>query len=225
MINTIKGWLGEKITTFGMWAFLDKETYRRIDNVIVPTKDGTTQIDHILVSVYGIFVIETKNIKGWIFGGQDNDKWTQVIFGKKHYFQNPIKQNYRHTKSLSEYLHLDHDLFRPIVFFIGECEFKTDMPPNVINTGLSGYIKSFTQPILTDQQVSQIEAALLQLRSGVSLTRKDHLESLKERHGSITHCPRCGSKLVQRTAKKGALAGKTFLGCSKYPQCKYLREI
>lgn len=208
-----------------MWAFLDKDTYRRIHNVIVPSKSGTTQIDHILMSVYGIFVIETKNLKGWIFGTRDNDKWTQVIFGQKHHFQNPIKQNYRHTKCLSEYLHLDHDLFRPIVFFIGECEFKTDMPASVINTGLSAYIKSFTRPILTDQQVSQIEGTLLSLRSSVSLTRKSHLESLKERHGSSTHCPRCGAQLIQRTAKKGSFAGKTFLGCSKYPQCKYMREV
>jgi restriction system protein len=66
MINIIKGWLGEKMTTLAMWAMLDKNVYRRVDNVIVNTPNGTTQIDHVLVSVYGIFVIETKNIRGWI---------------------------------------------------------------------------------------------------------------------------------------------------------------
>jgi restriction system protein len=72
--KTVKGWIGEKVTSAGMWAFLDKDIYRRIDDVIVPASNGTTQIDHVIVSVYGIFVIETKNIKGWIFGSPGNDK-------------------------------------------------------------------------------------------------------------------------------------------------------
>src|SRR5437867_2403048 len=129
MTASLKGWLGEKMTTFGMWALLDKRVYHRTDNVIIPSPSGTTQIDHILVSVFGIFVVETKNIKGWIFGSPDSDKWTQSIFGRKSQFQNPVKQNHRHTRCLSEYLHLDHDVFRPVVFFIGECEFKTEVPP------------------------------------------------------------------------------------------------
>ena len=56
MTNIVKGWLGEKVTTLGMWAMLDKNVYRLVDNVIVNTPSGTTQIDHVLVSVYGIFV-------------------------------------------------------------------------------------------------------------------------------------------------------------------------
>jgi restriction system protein len=223
MIETIKGWLGEKETTFIMWAFLDKAIYHRIDNVIVPSENGTTQIDHVLVSIYGIFVIETKNLKGWIFGTRDADKWTQVIFGQKNHFQNPIKQNYRHTKCLSEYLYLDHDFFRPVVFFIGECEFKTDIPANIINTGLTGYIKSFKNPVLTDQQISQIETALRSLKNDVSLTRRSHLGSLKERHESTTVCPRCGAQLVRRTAKRGPFIGEVFLGCGNFPRCRFMR--
>ena len=65
---------------------------------MVPSRNGTTQIDHILVSAYGIFVIETKNLKGWIFGSAENATWTQVLAGKKYPFQNPLKQNYRHTR-------------------------------------------------------------------------------------------------------------------------------
>jgi len=83
MINILKGWLGEKMTTIGMWAFLDKRVYYRIDNAIIPSQNGTTQIDHVVLSVFGIFVIETKNLKGWIFGSPESDKWTQNIFGRK----------------------------------------------------------------------------------------------------------------------------------------------
>lgn len=225
MLNIIKGWLGEKTTTFGMWLYLDKAIYRRVDNVIVPAQNGTTQVDHVLVSLYGIFVIETKNLQGWIFGSADQNKWTQVIYGKKYPFQNPLRQNYRHTKCLSEYLQLDHALFRSIVFFISECEFKTPMPDNVLDRGLAGYIKKFVQPCLSQQQVATIENSLLALKAGRSLSKADHLHSLKVRHESSTKCPRCGSELVERTAKRGAKAGSRFIGCSAYPRCKYTRQM
>jgi len=40
--------------------FLAKDKYNLIHNVTLLTEDGTTQIDHIVVSQYGVFVIETK---------------------------------------------------------------------------------------------------------------------------------------------------------------------
>src|SRR5208283_6000551 len=86
-LNVVKGWFGEKITSAGMWTLLDTNKYRRIDDLIVPAWNGTTQIDHVLVSVQGVFVIETKNMKGWIFGSSENDRWTQSIYGKKKKFQ------------------------------------------------------------------------------------------------------------------------------------------
>jgi hypothetical protein len=178
-----------------MWAFLDKDTYRRIDDIIVPTSNGTAQIDHVIVSVYGVFIIETKNIKGWIFGAQGSNKWTQNLFGKKNQFQSPIKQNSRYTKCLSEYLRLNHALFKPIVFFIGDCTFKTPMPSNVINSGLVPYIKAFTQPCLTSHQVAEIETSLRRLEQDNPISRNTHLDSLRKRHKSTTICPRCGGNL------------------------------
>jgi len=182
----VRGWVGEKITTVGVWLFLDKATYRRIDNVIVPAADGTTQIDHILVSVYGVFVIETKNMKGWIFGSPDQDSWTQVIFKAKHTFQNPLRQNYRHTRCLSEYLRVDHALFHSVVWFIGDCTFKTPLPANVLSSGLVAYLKGFTHPCLTAQQVNEVFQALRTLKDNPVASRRDHLQSLEDRHDPAT---------------------------------------
>jgi restriction system protein len=131
IFNSLKGWMGESAIAAGLWMKLDDSVYPRIHNVIVPAQNGTTQIDHVLVSVFGIFVVETKDRDGWIFGAPDQPKWTQVLHGKKYQFQNPLRQNYRHTKCLSEYLGLDHDLFHSVVIFTGESEFKTPMPENV----------------------------------------------------------------------------------------------
>ena len=222
MLNIIKGWFGEKMTTFGMWVFLDKNIYHRIDNVIVPAHDGTTQVDHVLVSIYGIFVVETKNINGWIFGAADQSNWTQVLYGNKYHFQNPLRQNYRHTKCLSEYLNLDHNLFHSVVFFIGDATFKTPMPENVLNSGVVSYLGKFKQPCLTQQQVAAIEKALIAAKAGKTHTKADHLHSLKVRHEETDTCPRCGGKLVDRVARA---TGNHFIGCNNYPRCKYTNKI
>ena len=136
MRELIKGWLGERMTAFGMWLKLDPEVYRRIHNVILPVRNGTTQIDHVVVSIYGLFVIETKNMDGWIFGSAQQETWTQQLFSKKFKFQNPLRQNYRHTRCLAEFFYLDHDLLHSVVFFIGNVELKTPMPDNVSNQRL-----------------------------------------------------------------------------------------
>ena len=62
--------------------WLSKE-YITLNDILLPTNYGTTQIDHIVVSPYGIFVIETKNYKGWIFGHENSEEWKQSLFGKK----------------------------------------------------------------------------------------------------------------------------------------------
>lgn len=67
LTNFIKGWVGETFGTVAHWAFLDKRAYFPLNNITLVTGNGTTQIDHVVVSKYGIFVIETKNIDGWIF--------------------------------------------------------------------------------------------------------------------------------------------------------------
>jgi len=101
-----KGFIGEVIINIVSTLFLDKNKYHLIKNVTLPTEDGTTQIDHIIVSKYGIFVVETKNMKGWIFGGERQKMWTQTIFKHKAKFQNPLHQNYKHIKTIKNTLNL-----------------------------------------------------------------------------------------------------------------------
>ena len=72
-----KGFAGEMRVHISTKIHLNKDKYYVLRNVTLPTADGTTQIDHIIVSEYGVFVIETKNMKGWIFGGVRQKMWTQ----------------------------------------------------------------------------------------------------------------------------------------------------
>lgn len=53
--------------------------YHLMNHVTLRLKDGTTQIDHILVTRFGVFVIETKDYKGWIFANAKQANWTQVL--------------------------------------------------------------------------------------------------------------------------------------------------
>jgi len=221
--STLKGWFGEKKTTFKMWLSLDAKVYRRFHDVILPAAIGTTQIDHLLVSPYGLFIVETKNIKGWIFGSEDQAKWTKSVYGKKYSFQNPLRQTFRQKKILSEFLGLKESLIHPVIFFVGDCKFKTHLPSNVIKSGLGRYIKRFKTPILSPNEIHQISGKLEQHISESTVTTRDHVRSLRERHNSTTVCPKCGSNLVERMAKKGPRAGSKFLGCESYPKCRFTK--
>jgi len=112
-----------------------------------------------------------------------------------------------------------------IVYFVGDCKFKTSLPSNVIKSGLNGYIRKFRNKILSDQEVDCIINEIEQFISKSSLTKRDHLRSLNKRHTSKTICPKCGSDLVERTAIKGPRAGTKFLGCKDYPKCRFTKNL
>ena len=226
LISSLKGWAGEVQGVLSKKLFLDGKIYRDFNNVTIETSNGTTQIDHVIVSKFGIFVIETKNIKGWIFGGEKQTSWTQSLYGKKYKFQNPLLQNYRHTKALADFLGINQSKIHSLVMFWSECTFKTPMPENVLNTGYTGYIKSKTDVLFTDEEVEAVCEAIStgRLPKGWS-TKAEHLKSLKERHASTTICPKCGGQLLLRTAHKGKNAGSQFYGCENYPKCRYTADV
>ena len=226
IISSLKGWVGEMQATLAAKIRLDSHIYRSVNNVTIPTGNGTTQIDHVIVSKYGIFVVETKNIMGWIYGDEKQRQWTQVLYGKKYRFQNPLLQNYRHTKALAEFLGIEHSKIHSVIMFWSECEFKTPMPPNVLDRGYSAHIKSKDKVLFTDEEVNKIYEAIKtgMLPKGRS-TRRQHLDSLKERYSDKTTCPKCGGRLVLRTARKGDNVGGQFYGCSRFPTCRYTVSV
>jgi hypothetical protein len=220
-----KGFFGEKKVQLATSALLDNEQYHRIDNVTLPIQNGTTQIDHVIVSVYGVFVVETKNMKGWIYGSEGQREWTQTLYRKSYKFQNPLRQNYLHVKALEGVLRIPSTSIRSVVVFSGDAKFKTEMPRNVTHVyGLIGYIRSFERQIFTREEceshLARIEAARL---SPTAETGQSHVESLKKRFSAVSEgmCPRCGGNLVLRVAKSGPSAGSKFRGCSGYPKCRY----
>jgi restriction system protein len=226
-----KGVMGEFIVNVLARFQLDQNVYHLLKNVTLRTEDGgTTQIDHIIVSVYGVFVVETKNIRGWVFGKPQQRMWIQQIYKHRNKFQNPLHQNYKHVKTLQALLYLADEQVHSVVVFVGKSEFKTPQPPNVTHgIGYIRYIKSKSELLLTPKEKQQIIAAIENGRLSASYsTHREHVQHVKEiiaQKETLNLCPKCGNEMVLRETKIGDNKGKQFWGCSNFPRCRTMLPI
>jgi hypothetical protein len=161
-VASAKGQTGEILVALEV-SSLDNSTYLAFHNVTVEADDGTSQIDHVILSRFGVFVVETKNYTGWIFGEDKQAEWTCILGPHKYTFQNPLRQNYRHIKVLSELLGLEENKFYPIIAFCGDAEFRTPMPANVMTSGYSSYIRGKSATLIPEPEVQRLADRLRQL--------------------------------------------------------------
>lgn len=210
------------------------QEYFVIDDVIIPDEGSgnnrniTTQIDHVVVSPYGIFVIETKNYSGWIFGSEDSKKWKQTFKTKEgRFFYNPIKQNWGHIYALAERLRLKTGLFKPVVVFLNDCELHVESTTPVIYISqLKQLILEYTEEILSPEHVAWIYNRLNEMDLDGEEYEKNHLQSIENRFIDREMmlqegiCPRCGGQLKLRNGKYGS-----FYGCSNYPRCRFTYNV
>lgn len=226
----LKGIFGELIVNVFTKLYLDKDKYYLIKNVTLPTEKGSTQIDHIIVSKYGIFVVETKNMKGWIFGSVRQKQWTQKIYKKSYQFQNPLQQNYKHTKTLGRLLNIDESKLCSVIVFVGDSQFKTAMPENVTyGMGYIRYVKSKTIEILSESEVQNIINAIENDRLKPSFkTNREHIKHVKKiiaEKKTTPSCPKCNGTMVLRKTKRGKHTGKKFWGCGNFPSCRHVINL
>ncbi len=221
---TGKGYLGERRVHRTCQRGLPRQTYRIFFDVTLPTPDGTTQIDHLIVSPFGIFVIETKTMKGWIFGGLRQKTWTQKIYRHTSKFQNPLHQNYKHIKTLEAALEIPLDQLISIVVFAGSAKLKTRMPENVVRLdGLLRLIRSRQDVVFSPKEVEANAAKIEALRLRRSLkTRRAHVRHVQEivAEKARPSCPLCAGKMERRVVSGGKLAGQKFWGCLRFPDCR-----
>ena len=159
--------------------------YHLLNHITLPLKHETTQIDHVLVSRFGIFVIETKDYTGWIFAGADDRFWTQVLYHLKFRFQNPIRQNYRHVRAIQALLEfLPAEAIRGAVVFTGEAEFKTVMPDGVFTLeGFLTYVEDQAAEVMSVNRVQFCVGRLETVRLSLSMaTDIEHVEGLRRRY-------------------------------------------
>ncbi len=163
--------------------------YHLMNHVTLQLKDGTTQVDHILVSRFGVFVIETKEYKGWIFANAKHANWTQVLFYDRFKFQNPVFQNNRHVRAVQGLLDfLPPDAIKSVVVFTGEAEFKTEIPEGVFSlSDLIEYLREQTVEVMSRNRMQFCVGRLETARLAISgKTDVEHVQSLERRHSSST---------------------------------------
>lgn len=249
-------------------------------NVYLPKEDGeTSEVDVIFITQKGIFVFESKNYSGWIFGDEKSQYWTASLPNKeKNRFYNPIKQNRTHMKWMQKFVGDDVPLFS-IIVFSERCELKKiQLQSEDIKVIKRDRTYATVREIwdrspdaVPTEKIVELYDSLKELTNVDKAVKAAHVESIKKRFdhqpGSDTApvedaaenkiepeaetetvteampevipeepvetketqedmlCPRCGSKLVLRTAKSGANAGNQFYGCSSFPKCRFIKNL
>lgn len=238
-----RGVIGESKITALIADVLRRNLYGYVLNnlYVVKADGGTTEIDMLLVCTKGLFVFESKNYTGWIFGDDKHKYWTVTLYAgkdllgfknvEKHKFYNPIWQNDSHIKHLRRILGNTVPM-NSVIVFSDRCELK-----RVVNNSEAKIIQArklkryltnvrISYPdVLSTEAVDRIYSQLLIFTDIDGVKKQNHLTHLKEQKNDPIRCPRCGGNLVVRTAKKGANAGQQFYGCSNYPNCRYTRNI
>lgn len=105
--------------------------YKKIlRNLYIPYNGGTSEIDLVMLTEFGIYVIESKNYSGWIFGSENDRNWTAKYINETETFYNPIKQNDGHIKALKKHLQITNNGINSLIIFGGNAELKK-VPQNI----------------------------------------------------------------------------------------------
>lgn len=220
LANNIRGKIGEsKVDAKLNPLIFGRVNHRLIDNLILVDDNGKShQIDHIEIRENGIFCIETKNYKGWIFGSENQDKWTQTLYNNEnHQFPSPIKQNKSHIYHLSKILGKKYHINSLIVLVQNNAD-KIGVSYVINLDDLSKYLAKYNDGTkLTKEEMNDIYQKLMDASSKMS--NRDHVKNIKQTQKELKQgiCPRCGGELVERQGKYGK-----FMGCSNYPHCKFI---
>ena len=219
--SKITGWFGEHWSKQAL-DLLDKDKYVVLNDIMLEVNGKTYQIDHIVISKYGIFVIETKQYNGYITGSKYDNKWVRLLKNKRViYYTNPIRQNYGHVKAICEFLNIDEDKVFSIVNITSKnvtLNIKDD-GETVRNYDLIKKITSYNKEIIDN--VDEIKDKIVNNNIVDKVRRKEHIDTINynKKEYSSDICPKCGGQLVERNGKYG-----NFIGCSNYPKCKYTRK-
>lgn len=202
--------------------------YIVMKNAYIPMQGKHTEVDIILLHEKGIFVFESKNYSGSIFGKLKDLNWVQILSNNNKYaFYNPIKQNETHIFALAKFLKLPKKAFTSYVVFSQRCKLK-EVPKSTdkiiilrINKMLKHLRKVLKEreTIYTTEQLKGFEKKLRPCTKVSKKVKKAHVKRITKKY-QTKKCPLCGKQLVKRTGMHG-----DFMGCKGYPKCRYTREI
>lgn len=221
-IPIIRGYIGE----WRVKKELDKlpEGYESLHDLMISVDGKMSQIDHIVIATTGIFIIETKNLTGIVYGKIRQKNWVQ--YQSKHHkrqFQNPLHQNYGHMKQLASVLEREESDFETLVVFNERVKLKLDNDLQIIrNSQVVKVIQSYKETKLTDGECQELIIQLRKINIQSYKNKQKHIEQIQQniKNSELlikqNICPKCKTELVKRTGQHGE-----FLGCSNFPKCRY----
>lgn len=201
--------------------------YHVFNDVYLNSNGRSSQIDHVVISKFGIFVIETKNYSGAIYGSENMEHWTQYLQGEGYKFRNPILQNRSHELAIRNTLHVASSSIIPIVVFLNGADLHCNTTSIVLYAGqLCEYILGHQTASFTSDGAERLSQRLSEAIINDPDRKVKHVWSVRqniaERELQIVNriCPRCGGTLIERQGRYGQ-----FLGCSNYPHCKFTAQL
>ena len=164
---------------------LPKE-YIVLNDLFINYKDRFAQIDHVILCSKGIFVIETKNYSGKIYGDSYSKYWIQIFNGRKNKFYSPIWQNKTHVNAI-KFLLKDYKYvpIYSVILFCGKCNIKkVKSDGSVIHTNkLKKYIKGFKSEVfIENEQIMNILTLLNNNNINSKRMRKKHIKMIKKEY-------------------------------------------
>ncbi|QAA34457.1 nuclease-related domain-containing protein [Clostridium manihotivorum] len=158
----IKRMLGEKPVDAYL-SSLDEEKYKVINHISFEVKDKTINIDHVVVSNYGIFVIKDNDYKGTIVGDEADESWKQKLPTKREKISNPIRENYKNIQLLKQVTSEFGDLaYVSIIDFTTNARLQVKAESKVVYTiNLVSEIKKYNDEIISDVMKENIYKRLI----------------------------------------------------------------
>lgn len=222
-LPSVRGKMGESKVSKRLLKLAKKHGGYVIDDAIIPGEnDKTSQIDHIYISNYGIYVVETKNYSGRIYGNDKQREWTQVLaYGNtKNKLYNPVMQNQTHIYRLLQLLDVRAKTISIVVFVRGNIEYiESDYVFDLY--GLK-HLLDDAKPCVDDSTVESVFNTIMEYKVNPAKSNKEHVKEIKQMQRDLEKniCPRCGGELVLRQSRTGSM----FYGCSNYPKCKFIKK-
>lgn len=217
---TFKGYVSESKIRYYLHKLDIDENYIVLHDVILPTADGkTAQIDHIILSVYGIFVIETTNDKGFIYGDDKKKYWTKVILNKQVRLLSPVFKNYRNISSLERLLGCQP--FISIVTFNTKANLKDifiteDYLHVTHDWRILKVIQQYQEQVIPHEELVRMENMILKNmiseRGVIKRIRLEKNESASKL--GVDACLVCGRRRNEDASFR----------CSNHPACSYAEK-
>ena len=159
-------------------------------NCYIPNRSGDkTELDIIMISTKGIYVVENKNYSGWIFGDEQSKNWCETLKGKKFFFYNPVKQNKSHIKNLEKILNIGEDKYISLITFNKNAilkKVKTESPKLYVKKydELQKFIKEQEKcpDILQHEEIEEIYKSLLPGTQLNDEEKQEHIERIKRQY-------------------------------------------